>query len=177
MISFMPAKQAKLSIYKLKITIALCAVILTFGCGSGPAKEAGSPRKLGGQPWGKTAAGEAVELYTLTNAKGTEARITTYGGILVSLKVPDRSGKSEDIVLGFDNLDGYLQQPPPPYFGALIGRYGNRIANGQFALDSVQYKLAKNDGGNHLHGGIRGFDKRIWNANAASGQQLELTYM
>lgn len=134
-------------------------------------------RKLTSEPWGKTSAGEAVELYTLTNAKGAEARITTYGGILVSLKVPDRAGKLGDIVLGFDNLDGYLQQPPPPYFGALIGRYGNRIANGKFSLNGTEYTLAKNDGENHLHGGARGFDKRVWKAKEASGQSLELSYL
>ncbi len=125
--------------------------------------------------WGKTPAGEQVDLYTLTNAKGAEARISTYGGVLVSLKVPDRNGAMGDIVLGFDNFDGYLI--PPPYFGALIGRYGNRIANGQFTLDGVTYKMAKNDGSNSLHGGLRGFDKRLWTAKIADAHSVELNYL
>src|SRR5215467_2047658 len=104
---------------------AIFATILTIGCGGPSAppatKEAALTRKISSEPWGKTGAGEAVELYTLTNAKGAEARIATYGGIVVSLKVPDKTGQIGDIVLGFDSLDGYIQQPPPPYFGALIG--------------------------------------------------------
>jgi aldose 1-epimerase len=155
--------------------VILFATILTVGCTS--TKEAALTSKLTSEPWGKTAAGEPVELYTLTNTKGAEARIATYGGIVVSLKVPDRSGAPGDIVLGFDSLDGYLQQPPPPYFGALIGRYGNRIAKGKFALNGTEYTLAKNNGENQLHGGVRGFDKRIWKAKEGPGQSLELSYL
>jgi len=125
--------------------------------------------------WGMTPEGQPVELYTLTNAKGSEARIMTYGGVVVSLKVPDRSGALGDVVAGFDNLEGYLT--PPPYFGALIGRYGNRIGGGQFSLDGMVYHLAKNDGANHLHGGVRGFDKRLWSAKQLSPQSLELSYL
>jgi aldose 1-epimerase len=133
--------------------------------------------------FGKTPAGETVELYTLKNAKGAEVRISTYGGVIVSLKVPDRSGVAGDIVLGFDDFDGYLK--PPPYFGAIIGRYGNRIAHGKFTLDSVDYTLAKNDGENSLHGGKRGFDKVVWRATVVgrettkdfSGPVLTLTYL
>ena len=116
-----------------------------------------------------------MELYTLTNAKGSEARIMTYGGVVVSLKVPDRSGALGDVVAGFDDLKGYLT--PPPYFGAIIGRYGNRIAAGRFSLGGVTYQLAKNDGANHLHGGVRGFDKRVWSAKPLSPQSLELSYL
>ena len=87
-------------------------------------------------------------------------RVITYGGIITSLKVPDRSGHLGDIVLGFDTIDGYLKDPP--YFGALIGRYGNRIAKGQFTLDGNTFKLATNNGPNHLHGGVKGFDKVLW---------------
>jgi aldose 1-epimerase len=101
----------------------------------------------------------------------------TYGGVLVSLKMPDRSGKLADIVNGFDSLAGYVGQPPPPYFGALIGRYGNRIANGKFTLDGLQYTLPQNDGQNTLHGGTRGFDKRLWKAKPLNGESLELTYL
>src|ERR1700736_5019419 len=155
--------------------VILLATILSVSCTS--TREAALTRKLTSEPWGKTAAGAPVELYTLTNAKGAEARIATYGGIGVSLKVPESSGAPGDIVLGFDNLGGYLQQPPPPYFGALIGRYGNRIAKGKFSLNGVEYTLAKNNGENHLHGGVRGFDKRIWKAKEGPGQSLELSYV
>jgi aldose 1-epimerase len=108
-----------------------------------------------------------VEIYTLTNANGLEMRVTNYGGIITSLKVPDRSGHVDDIVLGFDTIEGYLKDPP--YFGALIGRYGNRIAKGQFTLDGKTYRLATNNGPNHLHGGVKGFDKVLWNAMPADG--------
>ena len=92
----------------------------------------------------------------------------TYGAIITSLKTPDRAGLMRDIVLGFDGLDGYLKDPP--YFGAVVGRYGNRIANGQFTLDGRTYRLAKNNGPNHLHGGVKGFDKAVWEAApSASG--------
>lgn len=125
--------------------------------------------------FGKTPSGETVELYTLKNAKGVEADIMTYGGVVVSLKVPDRSGALADVVLGFDDFAGYLL--PPPYFGALIGRYGNRIGHALFTLDGVEYKLAKNDGDNSLHGGTRGFDKVLWKARPLDPQSLELTYL
>jgi aldose 1-epimerase len=128
-----------------------------------------------GHEFGKTPSGETVELYTLKNAKGVEADISTYGGVLVSLKVPDRGGALGDIVLGFDDFKGYLL--PPPYFGAIVGRYGNRIAHARFTLDGIEYKLAKNDGDNSLHGGTRGFDKVLWKAKPGNGQSLELTYL
>ena len=126
------------------------------------------------QEFGQTSTGERVELYTLRNAKGVEAAITNFGGILVSLKVPDRDGKLGDVVLGFDSLDGYLKRHP--YFGAIIGRYGNRIGQAKFRLDGIEYPLARNNGENHLHGGIRGFDKVLWKAKV-NGQSLELSYL
>ena len=104
----------------------------------------------------------SVELYTLTNAHGLEARATNYGGIIVSLRVPDQHGRMDDVVLGFDKLQGYLDNKP--YFGAIIGRYANRIARARFTLDGVQYSLAANDGPNSLHGGNKGFDKAVWKA-------------
>jgi aldose 1-epimerase len=113
-------------------------------------------------PFGKTADGKAVTIYTLTNANGLELRAMTYGAIITSLKTPDRAGAMQDIVLGFGSLDGYLKGSP--YFGAVVGRYGNRIANGQFTLDGRTYRLAKNNGPNHLHGGVKGFDKALWDA-------------
>jgi aldose 1-epimerase len=118
--------------------------------------------KVAKENFGKTAEGEEVDLFTLTNRNGMEARIMDYGGIVVSLKVPDRTGKSADVVLGLNSLADYLKGHP--YFGAIIGRYGNRIAKGRFTLNGVEYKLAVNNGENHLHGGIKGFDKVVWNA-------------
>jgi aldose 1-epimerase len=129
-------------------------------------------------PFGSTADGTPVEIYTLRNSRGMEARIMTYGGTVVSLKVPDRNGKFGDVVLGYDKLGGYLTNSP--YFGALIGRYGNRIANGKFMLDSNTYVLATNNGPNHLHGGLKGFDKVVWKAKPVEtyyGPALELTYV
>jgi aldose 1-epimerase len=102
-------------------------------------------------------------VFTLTNGQ-IEMRAMTYGAIILSLKVPDRAGHVVDVVLGFDDPEGYLKPPPPPYFGALIGRYGNRIAKGKFTLDGKTYTLATNNGPNHLHGGNKGFDKVLWNA-------------
>jgi len=128
--------------------------------------------------FGKTADGENVDLYTLRNTKGVEAKITNLGGIVVSLKVPDKNGKFDDVVLGFNDLDSYLK--PGPYFGALIGRYGNRIAKGRFTLNGVEYKLAVNNGENHLHGGIKGFDKVIWTGRESktkAGPAVILTYL
>src|SRR5262245_31525684 len=126
--------------------------------------------------FGKTRDGRPVDLYTLTNANGLEMRVITYGGIITSLKAPDRLGQLGDIVLGFDTIDGYLQDPP--YFGAIVGRYGNRIANAQLTLNGTTYKLAANNGPNHLHGGVNGFDKVVWNAvpgDTADGLSVTLT--
>lgn len=130
------------------------------------------------QPFGKTSDGREVDLYTLTNKKGMEVAITNFGGIIVVLKAPDRNGKFDDVVLGYDSLDGYLTNKA--FFGALIGRYGNRIAHGKFALNGATYTLPKNDGDNTLHGGPEGFNKRVWTAkdvSGAKGQALELTYV
>lgn len=129
-------------------------------------------------PFGKTPDGTPVDLYTLTNAKGMTATIMTYGGIVTSLKVPDKNGNFSDVVLGYDNLQGYLTKSP--YFGALIGRYGNRLAKGQFTLDGQTYKLATNNGPNALHGGLKGFDKVVWTAKPLEtpyGPALVLTYI
>lgn len=123
-----------------------------------PAQEATLTR----QPFGTTPAGEAVDLITLTNARGMKVRVMTYGAIIVSLEVPDRDGALGDVVLGFDSLAGYLGSSP--YFGAVVGRYANRIAKGRFTLDGTEYRLATNNGPNHLHGGVRGFDKVVWAA-------------
>src|SRR4030095_24791 len=131
---------------KLSLTFVLCAVMLVLKVDA--LGQAGVQRK----DFGKTPEGQNVDIYTLTNSRGAEAKITNYGGIVTSLKVPDRTGQPGDVVLGFDNLDAYLKGHP--YFGAIIGRYGNRIAKGRFSLNGVEYKLAVNNGANHLHGGI-----------------------
>ncbi len=130
------------------------------------------------KPFGKTPEGQPVDLYVLTNKSGAEASITNYGGALVSLKMPDRNGKLADVVLGYDNADGYVADKN--YFGALVGRYGNRIGHAQFVLDGKTYTLAKNNGENTLHGGIKGFNKALWTAKTVSakdGQSLELSYL
>lgn len=125
--------------------------------------------------WGKTD-NKQVDLYTLTNKNGVEVKISSYGGTVTSWLVPDKNGKKANILLGFDSLSGYLT--PPPYFGALIGRYGNRIAKGKFTLEGKEYQLATNNGVNSLHGGVKGFDKVIWDATVISDTMpsLILTY-
>jgi aldose 1-epimerase len=120
------------------------------------------------ESFGNAPDGTPVSLYTLTNSHGMEARIITFGGIIVSLKVPDRNGKLDDVVLGFDNPQDYVKNHS--YFGALIGRYGNRIARGKFTLDGKEYSLATNDGPNHLHGGKIGFDQRNWEVDEAESE-------
>ena len=113
-------------------------------------------------PFGRTPDGKAVDIYTLTNARGMQVRAITYGAIIQGIRVPDKTGRPGDVTLGFDSLDGYLTSSP--FFGAIVGRYANRIAKGRFALDGKTYQLATNNGLNHLHGGLRGFDKVVWEA-------------
>lgn len=130
------------------------------------------------QPFGKMPDGSAVNLYTLTNDNGMEVKITNYGGTIVSLVVPDQHGHLDDIVLGFDTLEEYLEKSP--FFGCVAGRYANRIGQAKFILNGVEYALAKNDGDNHLHGGTVGFDKKVWAAEEVSGDDgvgLKLSYL
>ena len=126
--------------------------------------------------WGN-ADGKEVFLYTLTNANGVQVKITNYGGTVTSWISPDKNNKVSNIVLGFDSLSGYLAKPP--YFGAIVGRYGNRIAKGKFKIDSAKYTLATNNGVNHLHGGNKGFDKQVWDAATTSDSiaSLQLSYI
>jgi aldose 1-epimerase len=170
------------------MTLAVLALALVFGT-SACRKDAGGPGRnavnKGGQmlevktaPFGRLSDGTAVDIYTLTNKSGIEARVMTYGATLVSIRLPDRNGVFADVNLGFDNLEGYLGTHP--YFGAVIGRYANRIAKGRFTLDGVEYKLAENNNGNSLHGGLKGFDKVIWKAEpvqSADGVGVKLTYL
>lgn len=128
--------------------------------------------------FGSTPKGEQVDKYVLQNNNGIKVAIITYGGIITSLEVPDKNGVSKDVVLGFDSLEQYIKSSP--YFGAIIGRYGNRIANGKFSLDGEEYTLAINDGPNHLHGGTKGFDKVVWSASEENGDSyasLRLSYL
>src|SRR4051812_38510927 len=115
-------------------------------------------------PFGRMPDGKAVEVYTLTNVRGMEVRAITYGAIIQAIRVPDRDGRLDDITLGYDSLPGYLTASP--YFGAVVGRYANRIARGQFTLGGQTYRLAANNGPNHLHGGLKGFDKVVWEAKS-----------
>ena len=135
------------------------------GGGAGPDTAAG-PR-VTQAPFGATPEGDSVDLYTLTNGAGVSMRVMTYGGIIQSLQVPGREGALEDVVLGFDSLEGYTREAyreANPYFGALIGRYGNRIDEGQFSIEGETYALETNNGPNHLHGGTEGFDQVVWEA-------------
>ncbi len=151
---------------------------ILFGCalpaGRGGRKGSVTVEK---KPFGKVG-GKEVFLFTLQNARGMTVKLTNYGGIVTSLLVPDRNGKIADVVLGYDNLEGYLKDSP--YFGAIVGRYANRISKGRFVLDGKEYKLACNNGPNHLHGGIVGFDKKVWDAEpyeAAHEAGVTLRYL
>ncbi len=151
------------------------AIALLAGCTSNKQESSTMNKEL----FGKFSDGTPISIYTLRNAHGMEARITNYGGILVSLKVPDKNGVLTDVVLGYDSLSQYVTSNNP-YFGALIGRYGNRIGGAKFTLKGTEYKLAANNGANSLHGGIKGFDKVVWNVNEADskdGKSLALTYL
>ena len=119
--------------------------------------------------WGFTKFNEPVKLFTLKNSRVMTAKISNYGAVLVQLNVPDRNGKFGDVVLGYPNVKGY-ESPDNPYFGAVVGRYGNRIAGAKFEIDGVEYKLPKNDGENCLHGGAVGFNKKLWNAKTEVGK-------
>ena len=156
------------------VLLALC--LLPAGLG---AREAKKNVNIEVESFGSTPDGQSVRLYKLTNGKGLKAAVMTYGAIVVSLEVPDKNGKLDDIVLGYDNLQEYIKNSP--YFGAIVGRYGNRIAKGRFTLDGVEYnKLAINNGENHLHGGLKGFDKVVWDDEPVwrpNGVGVKLRYL
>ena len=148
------------------------------GCGQQTKSEGETTMKAGisKESWGNVD-NDSVYLYTLTNAKGTVVKITNYGGIVTSFVTEDKAGNKSNIVLGFDSLAGYLEKPP--YFGALIGRYGNRIGDATFTLDGKEYTLAANNGKNALHGGLKGFDKVVWTPTVMNDTipTLMLSYM
>ena len=159
------------------------SLMLLTSCGGGgsttqPAATESKPEakaKLTKSEFGKTPDGASVDLYTLTNKNGVEVGVMTYGAIVTKIRTPDRKGQFADVVLGFDTFDGYLTKEP--YFGAVVGRYGNRIAKGHFKLDGKDYKLAVNNGPNALHGGLKGFDKVVWTAQPLNDNAVELTYL
>jgi aldose 1-epimerase len=157
-----------------KALYALCPVLL-LACAAARGAEAGVKKG----EFGRTADGRAVEVYTLTNRRGAEARVITYGATLVSLKVPDRNGRFADVALGYDDLASY-EADRTNYLGATVGRYANRIAKGRFTLGGVEYTLATNNGPNHLHGGLQGFDRVVWEATplkTRGGAALRLAYL
>jgi len=169
-----------------QIAAALCAGLIGAalgGCQSQPAPSApaaqptppGGKLKIEKQAWGKAPDGAAVDLYTLTNDRGMQVKITNWGGIVTSILVPDRQGQLADVALGFETLDPYLQRHP--FFGALAGRYANRIGKGRFTLNGQTYTLARNNGENSLHGGLKGFDKAVWKAREIPPGGLELSYL
>jgi aldose 1-epimerase len=167
-----------------RVLAALAATMTTMtACRPAPApppaaaEPAMSTPVLTRENFGTMPNGDAVDLYTFKNGH-IEVRITNLGATITSIRTPDRNGQLGDIVLGFDDLKGYLGNTP--YFGVVVGRYGNRIAKGQFSLDGHKYTLAKNNGENHLHGGVSGFDKKVWAPRvleSATGPSLQLTYV
>lgn len=158
----------------LKIIVSVLPAVVIMSC-SGNKQEA---KTMGQTSFGKTPAGQEVEIIQLKNKSGMQADVMTYGATLVSLTAPDRNGVMADVVLGFDSLSSYVTQNP--YFGSTIGRYGNRIGKGTFELNGVRYTLAVNNGANHLHGGIKGFDKVVWTVDqkeSVGGKSLALRYV
>ena len=147
-------------------TVALAGLVITAACSGRPGDSTSMPRtitRIAQEPFGRTPDGRVISLVTLRNQNGVEVRVMSYGGIIVSLKTPDRSGRSGDIVLGHEDAAGYF--PNPTFFGAIIGRYGNRIAKGQFSLDGHDYTLPINNAPNSLHGGTAGWDQALWDVD------------
>jgi len=159
------------------LLFVLCLSFVPFCAGSGVPSSAQGALMVKKEAFGTTPDGKAVDIYTLINAHGIEVRVMTYGAIIVSLQTPDKNGRFADIVLGYDSLEGYLAHNF--FFGAIVGRYGNRIAKGKFTLDGKEYTLAKNNPPNSLHGGRKGFDKVVWQAvpfQKSAEVGLALTY-
>jgi aldose 1-epimerase len=156
--------------------LSLAAALFLNGCACCTSKTSDTvptkTMKLEHKVFGRTPDGAEVKIYTLSNSKGMTAKITEYGGIITELWVPDRNGKPGNVALGFDNLDRYVKGHP--FFGAIAGRVANRIAKGKFTLDGKEYTLAVNNGPNHLHGGIKGFDKKVWKSRALRGLSREV---
>ena len=150
---------------RIPIALAISASLALAASASRHKKPRPPAPESAGRPLSTLVDGKPIEVYTLTNAAGVQVKAISYGGIITSWRVPDRQGRFADIVLGYDDPAAYLKNNSP-YFGAIIGRYGNRIGKARFTLDGHAYPLAANDGANHLHGGLRGFDKVLWDAQA-----------
>lgn len=160
----------------MKWAVVLLGFVLFLGACS-TKKEEKTEIKVTARKYGM-ADGKEVNLYTFTNTNGMTAKITNYGAIVQSLTAPDKNGKYEDVTLGYDKLEDYINDKS--YFGCIVGRFGNRIAKGKFTLDGKEYTLATNNGPNHLHGGIKGFNKVVWDAEVVKGKDfggLKLTYL
>src|SRR5689334_1474864 len=159
-----------------KLIAAVVALATTFALATAVTAQSPSAEK---QSFGKAPDGKEVFLYTLRNASGMQVKITNFGGRITSIEVPDRNRKMGDVVLGFDNVSGYTSKAAATaYFGALIGRYANRVAGGTFTLDGQTYHVPTNDHGkNSLHGGNHGFDSRVWHVKQASSKMLDLHYL
>jgi aldose 1-epimerase len=160
---FSTAARGGIGSRAVRIAVAVALAAATVGLVGVNASDASGRLDVRRERWGTMPDGTVVHRYTLTNGRGMEVKLITYGGAIQSLKVPDRRGRRANVTLGFDSLEGYLN-PANPYFGCITGRYANRIANGRFTLDGVTYQLARNNGPNHLHGGVVGFDKIVWDA-------------
>lgn len=163
-----PFEKANFSLQTL-VVIVLLVSWLAGTVSLAQAPSSAGKHAIKKEAFGKTPDGNPVDVYTLTNSHGLEARVINFGGILLSLRVPDRNGKLDDVVLGFDSLEPYFTNDP--HFGSIIGRYANRIANGKFTLDGVEYTLPKNNGPNTLHGGVKGFDKVLWQVEPSENEK------
>jgi len=180
----MPGRsKRKKQVLRLEVSIGVLSLIAsTVSCAGVPGSKAPSSeakvhvQSIQQKAWGEVE-GQPVTLFTLTNENGLVLKVATYGGIITELHVPDRSGKLADIVLGFDDVTSYVKHSP--YFGAIIGRVANRISGARFELDGTSYQLAANDGKNSLHGGVKGWDKVVWDAVALEtphGPSVQLSY-
>src|SRR5579864_4700010 len=168
-LSGMTPRQRHLITVCVTVLISLLICALSFAQAGKRHQQAVQQKAFGTQD------GRPVTLYTLTNANGVEVDAMNYGGIITSIRVPDRKGQFADVVLGHEKLEGYV--PNPPYFGAIVGRYANRIANGTFTLDGKTYTLPKNNGNNTLHGGVkRTFDKVVWDDEALGNGQTGVVF-
>jgi aldose 1-epimerase len=152
----------------VRLAVLFLVPVLFFSCSS---KGGSSVTK---ENFGQTKLGEKVERYSIVNANGMSAKIMTYGALLTELNVKDKKGELRDMVLGYDTLEPYLERHP--YFGCTAGRYANRIAKGKFTLEGKRYQLATNNGDNHLHGGVKGFDTRVWQAKIISSSSVAFSY-
>lgn len=175
----------KLTLMQTRLTVAPFLLFLMLSCSPQSENKSQenksedlSAKNVLVAPFGELQNGTPVSMYTLTNIKGATMKVINYGGIIVSLEVPDKQGNLVDVVLGYDSLAAYEKRNP--FFGALVGRYGNRIGKGKFTLDGKEYDLVKNNNGNHLHGGTKGFDKVIWDIEEVpsdEGVALKLSYL